>query len=157
MSEPADFPFPRVQALSDAHDRATLRIDGNERVGYEFGPTDTRPFLYPLIGSSGRMLTRMGHPNPVGHEHHKSIWFGHEKVNSVNFWADQPKKDIRILHRRVAAYRDGTDWAALAADLEWRAEGRLPMRSGPDLRHHRSTVFHHYVFRLNPATVAERW
>ena len=80
--------FPTVQALPEI-DRASLRIDGVERVGYEFGSGTTRPFLFPIIGPSGRGLTRMGHPNPVGHEHHKSAWFGHEKVAGVNFWADR--------------------------------------------------------------------
>ena len=70
--------FPRVQALPEI-DRASLRVDGVERAGYEFGSGTTRPFVFPLIGTSGRGLTRMGHPDPVGHEHHKSAWFGDEK------------------------------------------------------------------------------
>src|SRR4051794_15585047 len=121
------FEFPAVQALPEV-DRASLRIDGVERVGYDFGAGTTRPFLFPIIGPSGRGLTRMGHPNPVGHEHHKSAWFGHEKVAGVNFWADRPGSDVRIRHRRVELYQDGVDRGGLVADLDWWADGRTLLR-----------------------------
>ena len=121
------FEFPRVQALPEI-DRASLRVDGVERVGYEFGSGTTRPFLFPLVGPSGRGLTRMGHPNPVGHEHHKSVWFGHEKVAGVNFWADRPGSDVRIRHRRITIYQDGKDRGGLAAELDWWADGRTILR-----------------------------
>ncbi len=121
------FEFPLVQALPEV-DRASLRIDGVERVGYDFGSGTTRPFLFPIIGPSGRGLTRMGHPNPVGHEHHKSAWFGHEKVAGVGFWADRPGTDVRIRHRRVVLYQDGNDRGGLVADLDWWADGRTLLR-----------------------------
>src|SRR5205814_1291733 len=106
------FRFPRVQALPQI-DRASLRIDGVERVGYEFGTGGPRPFVYPVVGPSGAMLTRMGHPNPVGHEHHKSVWFGHQKIAGVNFWEERPNSDIQVRHQRVVLYQDGDDWAGL--------------------------------------------
>jgi hypothetical protein len=129
MSGPEAFVFPRVQALPGV-DRAALCIDGVERVGYEFGSGQARPFLFPVIGPSGRPLTRMGHPNPVGHEHHKSVWFGHQKVAGNNFWEERPNTDVRVRHRRVTAYRDGADWAGLAAEWEWWAVGRGWLRQG---------------------------
>ncbi len=121
--------FPRVQVLPEL-DRASFRIDGVERFGYEFAPSHSRPFLFPVRGASGALLTRMGHPNPVGHEHHKSIWFGHQKVipagraEGFNFWEEPRQNDIRVRHRRVTAYRDGQDWAGLSAELTWWAEGQ---------------------------------
>ncbi|HEU5115345.1 MAG TPA: hypothetical protein VFT74_01575, partial [Isosphaeraceae bacterium] len=62
---PSDFDFPRVQVLPQIQ-RASFRLDGVERLGYEFAPGESRPFFYPLLGPSGAELTRMGHPNPVG-------------------------------------------------------------------------------------------
>lgn len=121
------FVFPRVQAIPEV-ERASLRIDGTERVGYEFGLGQSRPFLYPLVGPSGAWLTRMGHPNPVGHEHHKSVWFGHEKVAGNNFWAEPNHSDVRIRHQRVFLYQDGDNWAGLVADSEWWAHGHTIMR-----------------------------
>ncbi len=49
------YEFPRVQVIPQVG-RASLRIDGIERAGYEFGDRAARPFLFPLIGPSVRRL-----------------------------------------------------------------------------------------------------
>ncbi len=121
------YAFPRVQVIPQIG-RASLCIDGVERVGYEFGEGASRPFLFPLVGPSGATLTRLGHPNPVGHEHHKSIWFGHGNVGGINFWEERPNTDIRIRHQSVRLYQDGYDWAGLVAELDWWAHGRSILR-----------------------------
>jgi hypothetical protein len=118
------YQFPRCQAIPGI-DRASRLIDGREVVGYEFAPGGSRPFFDPVLGPSGRMLTRMGHPNPVGHEHHKSVWFGHQFVDGVNFWGEPNGLDVQTRHRRVLWYEDGPEWAAFAAEVEWYAEGSV--------------------------------
>jgi hypothetical protein len=117
------YAFPRVQVIPQPS-RASLRIDGTERVGYEFGLGFPRPFLFPVIGHSGALLTRLGHPNPVGHEHHRSIWFGHQRLGGVNFWEEKPGTDIKVRHRQVSLYHDGSPWGGLVADLDWWAHGQ---------------------------------
>lgn len=132
---PEPFDFPRVQAIPEIQ-RASLRLDGREVLAYEFAPGESRPFFYPLRGPSGAELTRMGHPNPVGHEHHKSIWFAHQKVipgggdesQAVNFWEEPRDPGVRIRHERVWAYRDGDDFSALAADLAWMDHDKVLIR-----------------------------
>jgi hypothetical protein len=119
--------FPRVQVIPQIG-RASLCIDGVERVGYEFGEGGSRPFLFPLVGPSGAVLTRLGHPNPSGHEHHKSIWFGHASVGGINFWEERPNTDIRIRHRGVRLYQDGHAWGGLVAELDWWAHGKSILR-----------------------------
>ncbi|MGO9470810.1 MAG: PmoA family protein [Isosphaeraceae bacterium] len=119
--------FPRVQAIPQVG-RASLCIDGRERVGYEFGEGMSRPFLFPFIGPAGALLTRMGHPNPIGHEHHKSVWFGHQNVAGINFWEEKAGTDIRIRHRRVVVYQDGADWGGLVVEWDWWAQGRSLLR-----------------------------
>lgn len=54
--------------------------------GYE------KPILYPIVGPHGIRMTR-NWPMDEGfkdeekdHPHHKSIWFGHMKVNDSSFW-----------------------------------------------------------------------
>lgn len=113
-----DIAFPRVRVIPEPS-RASFRVGESERVGYNFGVGYPRPFLDPILGASGEPLTRMGHPNPVGHEHHRSAWFGHQSVAGLNFWEEKPGTDLAIVHRRVVAYEDG-DAGGLAADLEWR-------------------------------------
>ena len=121
------FSFPKVQVVPGL-DRADFLVDGVLRTSYQFGSDGKRPFLFPLLGPSGAMLTRMGHPNPVGHEHHKSVWFGHQKVNGVNFWEERATNDVSVKHRRVVLYHDGDDWGGLVAEIDWWAGGRSVMR-----------------------------
>jgi hypothetical protein len=121
------FTFPRVQVLPGI-DRASFVVDGSERVVYEFGLNQKRPFLFPVLGPSGAPLTRMGHPNPVGHEHHKSVWFGHQKINGINFWEERAANDVRVRHRRVVVYHDAGDWGGLAAELDWWAAGQVLLK-----------------------------
>ena len=119
--------FPRVQVIPQV-ERAGFWIDGVERVSYDFGSRAARPFLFPLIGPSGAVLTRLGHPNPVGHEHHKSVWFGHQNVAGVNFWEERANTDVQIRHRRVRVYHDGHDWGGLVAELDWWGHGKSILR-----------------------------
>ena len=36
---------------------------------------------------SGATLTRIGHPGAENHDHHRSVWFAHHKVNGLDFWS----------------------------------------------------------------------
>jgi hypothetical protein len=121
------FTFPKVQVIPGIG-RASFRVDGVERLAYEFGVGMSRPFFFPVVGRGGACLTRMGHPNPVGHEHHKSVWFAHQKVNGVNFWEERENSDVRLRHRRVTLYHDGDDFGGMVAEIDWWANGRRLLR-----------------------------
>lgn len=123
----APFAFPRVQVVPGL-DEASFLVDGAERAVYRFGTGLPRPFLFPVLGPSGARLTRMGHPNPVGHEHHRSVWFGHQKVDGVNFWEEREGSEARVRHRRVVLYHDASDFAGLVAELEWQAGERTLLK-----------------------------
>src|SRR5947209_17413780 len=127
INESRSSEFPRVQIMPGIG-CARFLLDGIERLSYNFGHGFRRPFVFPIIGPSGAVLTRMGHPNPVGHEHHKSLWFGHQKVGGVNFWEEPRNTDTKIRHRRVTLYHDGPEFGGLAADLEWWSQGRTILR-----------------------------
>ncbi len=109
-------PVPRMQAVPLPQDQVSLQRDGAELCRLYLAGSQQRPFIFPIIGPSGRMLTRMGHPrDPVGHNHHNSVWFSHEKAGGVNFWTDRAGKDQKlgsIQHLRVLRL-DDTDSAAL--------------------------------------------
>ena len=75
-----------------------------------------RSFIH-WSGPSGRSLTRMGHPGAANHDHHRSIWFAHEKVQDNNFWSDQT--ETRIRQKQWLAYQDGKDEALMAVLLGW--------------------------------------
>jgi hypothetical protein len=51
-----------------------------------------QPYLHPLLGPSGKQLTR-AYPfeeregEPRDHPHHRSLWFAHGAVDGLDFWS----------------------------------------------------------------------
>jgi len=110
-------PIPLMQVLPLPHDEASIERDGREIARYLFSPQDRRPFLYPVIGPSGKSLTRMGHPRDANsHSHHNSVWIAHNDVDGVSFWADTGKG--RIVQKRIR-YEDADNEALIEAQNDW--------------------------------------
>ncbi|MBL7188014.1 MAG: PmoA family protein [Phycisphaerae bacterium] len=115
-SEPKS--VPRMQVVPMPYHQASFQRDGVELARYHFGPALHRPFLFPVIGPSGRSLTRMGHPHdPESHGHHNSVWISHHDVNGTNSWSDAGKGKIR--HKRIVKFADADNGASLIAENEW--------------------------------------
>lgn len=109
---------PRMQAIPMPYDQASFQRDGVEITRYYFGSGLHRPFLFPILGPSGRSLTRMGHPHdPESHSHHNSVWVSHNDINGTNFWSD--RGDGKIRHRRIVEFKDADEYASLTAENEW--------------------------------------
>src|SRR5262245_64022680 len=98
-------PVPRVQAVPQPYHQLSFQRDGQEIARMHFGSDLRRPFLFPIVGPSGRSLTRIGHPHdPEGHSHHNSVWISHNDVNGVSFWGDKGKG--RLVHQRIDKIAD---------------------------------------------------
>ncbi len=120
-AQPTTRPFPLMQALPLPDAQVSFQNDGRELCRYWFNADFRRPFLYPLIGPSGRSLSRMGHPHdPETHSHHNSFWVSHASVNDVSFWEDRAKG--KIVHQRIEGFDDDTDHAALSVLNHWIVE-----------------------------------
>ncbi len=109
--------FPRCTIVPKPERQVAFLIDGQERLRWHGGTNAPRPFFYPLIGPSGRTLTRIGHPGAPNHDHHLSIWFAHHKVVGVDFWGDN--SPARIREREWLAYHDGDEEAVMGVVLVW--------------------------------------
>lgn len=107
----------RCEITPTADHQFQFSIDGKPRLNWCFAPYHPRPFFYPLVGPGGGQLTRMGHPGAPDHDHHRSIWFAHEKVLGINFWADG--LPARIRQTRWLCLHDGEDEAVMAVELGW--------------------------------------
>ena len=77
--------------LVEKVDRVSVLIDGDVFTEYIYQGYE-KPILYPIIGPTGAEMTR-NYPMKKGveneaddHPHHKSIWFGHMRVNGSSFW-----------------------------------------------------------------------
>lgn len=117
---PTARPVPAMQVLPLPLAQASVLRQGQEIARYYFSSELRRPFLYPLIGPSGRSLTRMGHPHdPNGHSHHNSVWIAHHDVGGVAFWNDAPSSTGRIVHQKVLRYEDGDDAALIEVQNAW--------------------------------------
>lgn len=116
LAEPK--PVPRLQVVPQAYEQASFQRDGVEITRYHFGAALERPFLFPVIGPSGRSLTRMGHPrDPETHSHHNSVWLSHADVGGVDFWSDRRLGTVR--HKRIVKYEDEGEKSYLVAEDEW--------------------------------------
>jgi hypothetical protein len=111
---------PAMQVLPLPLAQASVVREGQEIARYYFSSELRRPFLYPLIGPSGRSLTRMGHPHdPNGHSHHNSVWIAHHDVDGVAFWNDAPSSTGRIVHQKVLRYEDADAEALIEVQNAW--------------------------------------
>jgi hypothetical protein len=109
---------PQMQVIPMPYDQASFQRDGREIARYHFGSGLHRPFLFPIVGPSGRSLTRMGHPHdPESHSHHNSVWISHHDVNGTDFWGD--RRGGKIRHKRIVEYEDADDHARLVAENVW--------------------------------------
>jgi len=108
---------PRAELLPLPDHQASFLHEGIEKTRWHFDPKYPRPFFYPFNGPSGVSLTRMGHPGAQNHDHHRSIWFAHAKVEGVDFWSENTK--ARIVQKYWQAYEDGDAESILASLLGW--------------------------------------
>jgi hypothetical protein len=111
-------PVPRLQVLPLPEDQAAFVRDDTELARYHFGPGLRRPFIFPVVGPSGRSLTRMGHPHePFSHSHHNSFWVAHNSVNGISFWDDHGKG--RIVTQKIVDYEDKGETSWVTASNVW--------------------------------------
>ncbi|MBA2527593.1 MAG: PmoA family protein, partial [Pyrinomonadaceae bacterium] len=112
--------IPAMQAVPQPYDQVSLQRDEREIARFHYGPALNRPFVYPVIGPSGRTLTRMGHPgDPHSHSHHNSVWVSYSSVNGVDFWSDHRADRGRIVVREVTELEDGNDRAGIITKGAW--------------------------------------
>ena len=110
-------PPPRCEVIPLPHHQASFRIDGVEKTRWRWGEDAPRPFFYPFNGPSGGSLTRMGHPGAPNHDHHLSVWFAHNDVNGLTYWANG--KSTRIRQQQWLGYGDSDQEALMASTANW--------------------------------------
>jgi hypothetical protein len=125
LAEPK--PVPHLQAVPQPYHQVSFQRDGREIARFHFGPELRRPFLFPIVGPSGRPLTRMGHPHdPEGHSHHNSVWIAHHDVGGVDFWGDGSRG--HLVHQRLGTIEDAGDSSWVITNSTWLDEaGKKPL------------------------------
>ncbi|MEM7600646.1 MAG: PmoA family protein [Verrucomicrobiota bacterium] len=124
----------------------SFQIDGIEAVRFHSRPHAPRPFFFPVTGPSGALLTRMGHPGAPNHDHHRSVWFGHESVAGENFWTDQTDTIIRQKSWR-SIYESETQ-SRFATILGWYGSDQFELLEQTLIVEHTSTPDGGYTIEL---------
>lgn len=103
-----------------------VTMDGKPFFTYCYGPQLFKPYIYPLYGPSGVVLTDlgMGGDPALTHRHHHSLWIGHKCVSGVNFW-EEDENCGRIVHQRFERMESGPVFASLSENNTWQdAQGK---------------------------------
>ncbi len=110
--------FPRVMIIPQPDDQVSFQVDGVEWLRYHYGAQTPKPYFYPLMGPGGAPVTRLTHPHdPHSHNHHLSLWIGHQKIGTADFWG-QNRNSSRIAFDHIKKIEDG-DRAALTILSKW--------------------------------------
>lgn len=83
-----------------------IKVDGQPFTEYVFR-SGSKPIIWPIIGPSGKPMTRSYPMSKVegektDHIHHRSLWFTHGTVNGVDFWLEGPtggitkQRDVKV-------------------------------------------------------------
>ncbi len=88
----------------------TIQIDGQPFTEYLVF-SGAKPILWPIIGPSGKPLTRAypmaeGPNEKTDHIHQRSVWFTHGDVNGVCFWSEIKNHGF-IRHREFVKVASG--------------------------------------------------
>ncbi len=113
-----DYRVPAVQIVPQPDEQVSFQVNGREKLRWHFSSRYPRPFFFPVVGPSGRSLTRMGHPAAPNHDHHRSLWWGHRSINMVNFWEERGGSQ-QIRQENWIHYQDGETEAGMVVRLGW--------------------------------------
>jgi hypothetical protein len=118
--------YPRVMILPQPDDQVSFQVDGLEWLRYHYGEGMPKPYFYPVMGPAGAPVTRITHPHdPHSHNHHLSLWIGHEKIGGVSFWGHN-RNPSRIVFDHIRKIEDG-DRASLTILGRWLDGDRKPL------------------------------
>ncbi|HTN76302.1 MAG TPA: PmoA family protein [Pirellulaceae bacterium] len=105
-------------------DGLTIKLDGKLVTRY-VTKSGAKPILFPIVGPSGKELTR-GWPmrdalefEAKDHPHHRSLWFTHGNVNGIDFWSESGKNGT-IVHREFVKSAGGPT-ATIVSINDWLA------------------------------------
>lgn len=101
---------------------AAVKVDGKPFTEF-VAKSGTKPILWPIIGPTGKAMTRSWPMNADApksekrdHPHHRSFWMTHGSVNGVDFWSEGNKsglivnRELNVLKSKPPAIVAINDW-----------------------------------------------
>jgi len=129
------FAHAQVQIQSEP-DQITVSINGKPFTALHKGKEANKPYLSPLLTSSGKHVTR-GFPmeqiagEPTDHPHHRGMWIGYEHLSGVNIWeidpADPQPHSGSIQFEGVIETHDGEKSGGFTSTAQWLNQDGKPV------------------------------
>jgi hypothetical protein len=140
--------LPAAVTVEKSERGATVKIDGQPFTEY-LTQAGHEPALYPVIGPTGKPVTRSYPFTPTGdtddHPHHQSLWMTHGDVNRIDFWGtnrNDNKGDSgpHIKHREFLKVANAGETPEIITRNDWmngdericEDERKIVFGSGPD-------------------------
>jgi hypothetical protein len=119
--------LPAAVTVEKSAKGATVKVDGQPFTEY-VTQAGHQPALYPVIGPTGKPVTRSYPFTPPGdtddHPHHQSFWMTHGDVNKVDFWSSNRNDNkgdsgAHIKHREFVKVANEGETAEIIARDDW--------------------------------------
>ena len=123
--------------------RFRVEINGQLFTEYVFKDVP-KPYCYPIIGPGGSPMTRKwpleeGKDEEHDHPHHQGLWFGHQIVNSNNFWTIGAGTG-KIVQESLVSAISGEKSGSITTQNKWVAkDGAVVLRDERTLRFYNRT------------------
>jgi hypothetical protein len=112
-------------AVEKTEQGATVKIDGKPFTEF-VAKSGTKPILWPIIGPTGKAMTRSWPMNADApksekrdHPHHRSFWMTHGLVNGVDFWSEGSKAGTIVNRKLSIADAGDSSSPAITATNDW--------------------------------------
>lgn len=113
-----DSPESAGVRLVEAEHRLNVVIDGEYFTSYVFDPALAKPYIGPVLGSSGGSYTRLDF-NTREHPHHRSIWLGIGDVNGIDTWNEPAAMHGRQIMNEIMNKTMGPVLARIESRQAW--------------------------------------
>jgi hypothetical protein len=123
----------------------TVKVDGQLFTEYVI-KSGAKPILWPIIGPTGKPMTRSYPLEEVAseehdHPHQRSLWFTHGNVNGIDFWSELAGHGTTV-HREFVKVAGGpravietrNDWMGPKGDKQCEDVRRLTFHADEDSR-----------------------
>lgn len=120
-----------VSARQIEGERLELKVGDVPFGAYHFGKNLARPFIYPVHGPDGVVVTRHFPMKEVegearDHPHHRSFWTAYGEVNDTDNWSEE-KGHVRIRHVEFVSLLNGPVCGGFTAHNRWLDREERPL------------------------------
>jgi hypothetical protein len=117
-------------------DQVAVRINGKPFTALQKGIDANKPYLAPILTSSGKHVTR-GFPleklegEPTDHPHQRGVWIGAEHLSGMNLWENDPADPHphmgKIRFQKVIETHDGPKNGGFTVETQWLDQDGVPI------------------------------